>query len=25
VKPSDWVAEQHEKHKWDTSYLEGGK
>ncbi|TWG94887.1 amino acid ABC transporter substrate-binding protein (PAAT family) [Mesorhizobium sp. J18] len=23
VKPSDWIAEQHEKHKWDMSYLEG--
>lgn len=25
VKPSDWIAKQHEKAKWDTSYLEGGK
>lgn len=24
VKPSDWIAQQHEKAKWDTSYLEGG-
>jgi polar amino acid transport system substrate-binding protein len=25
LKPSDWFAQQHEKHRWDTSYLEGGK
>ena len=25
VKPSDWIAKQHEKAMWDTSYLEGGK
>lgn len=24
VKPSEWIAEQHEKARWDTSYLEGG-
>lgn len=22
VKPSEWIAEQHEKHKWDGEYLE---
>jgi len=25
LKPSNWFAEQHEKHQWDTSYLEGPK
>ncbi|EHK54269.1 transporter substrate-binding domain-containing protein [Allomesorhizobium alhagi] len=24
VKPSDWIAAQHEKAQWDTSYLQGG-
>jgi len=24
VKPSEWIAEQHEKAQWDVSYLEGG-
>jgi len=24
VKPSDWIAEQHKKAQWDTSYLKGG-
>lgn len=24
LKPSDWIAEQHEKAQWDTSYLQGG-
>ncbi|MGB3388737.1 MAG: transporter substrate-binding domain-containing protein [Pseudaminobacter sp.] len=23
VKPSEWIAQQHEKAKWDVSYLEG--
>ncbi|TWH25457.1 polar amino acid transport system substrate-binding protein [Aminobacter sp. J15] len=25
LKPSEWFAQQHEKHRWDASYLEGGK
>ncbi|YBV93876.1 transporter substrate-binding domain-containing protein (plasmid) [Phyllobacteriaceae bacterium JZ32] len=24
VKPSDWIAEQHDKAKWDASYLKAG-
>ncbi|TPJ52368.1 transporter substrate-binding domain-containing protein [Mesorhizobium sp. B2-6-4] len=24
VKPSQWIAEQHKKAEWDTSYLKGG-